>query len=111
MTASSRLFVSDTNINLTVLGFDIAFRAGADMERAQESARLVEERFALLKSRSQGGQGREFRRGGRGGAARTRSSHFPWSPRDLRLGANLTSICKRASVSAARVQARPGREA
>ena len=60
MTASSRLFVSDTNINLTVLGFDIAFRAGADMERAQETARLVEERFALLKSRSQGGQSREI---------------------------------------------------
>ena len=60
MTASSRLFVSDTNINLTVLGFDIAFRAGADMERAQETARLVEERFALLKSRSQGGQNREL---------------------------------------------------
>ena len=60
MTASSRLFVSDTNINLTVLGFDIAFRAGADMERAQETARLVEERFALLKSRSQGGQSREL---------------------------------------------------
>ena len=60
MTASSRLFVSDTNINLTVLGFDIAFRAGADMERAQETARLVEERFARLKSRSQGGQGRDL---------------------------------------------------
>ena len=52
--------MSDTNINLTVLGFDIAFRAGADMERAQETARLVEERFALLKSRSQGGQNREL---------------------------------------------------
>ncbi|MBD5539401.1 MAG: cell division protein ZapA [Desulfovibrio sp.] len=60
MTASSRLFVSDTNINLTVLGFDIAFRAGADMERAREAARLVEERFALQKSRSQGGQSREL---------------------------------------------------
>lgn len=52
--------MSDTNINLTVLGFDIAFRAGADMERAREAARLVEERFALQKSRSQGGQSREL---------------------------------------------------
>ena len=52
--------MSDTNINLTVLGFDIAFRAGADMERAQETARLVEERFALLKSRSQGGQSKDL---------------------------------------------------
>lgn len=53
--------MSDTNINLTVLGFDIAFRAGADMERAREAARLVEERFAALqKSRSQGGQGRDL---------------------------------------------------
>ena len=43
MTASSRLFVSDDNINLTVLGFDIAFRAGADMERARDAARLVAE--------------------------------------------------------------------
>lgn len=60
MTASSRLFVSDDNINLTVLGFDIAFRAGADMERARDAARLVEERFAHQKLRSQGGQGREM---------------------------------------------------
>ena len=60
MTASSRLFVSDTNINLTVLGYDIAFRAGADMERARDAARLVEERFALQKTRSQGGQSREM---------------------------------------------------
>ena len=52
--------MSDTNINLTVLGFDIAFRAGADMERARDAARLVEERFALQKTRSQGGQSREM---------------------------------------------------
>lgn len=62
MTASSRLFVSDDNINLTVLGFDIAFRAGADMERARDAARLVEERFANQnqKLRSQGVQSREM---------------------------------------------------
>ena len=60
MTASSRLFVSDDNINLTVLGFDIAFRAGADMERARDAARVVEERFAIQKTRSQGGQSREM---------------------------------------------------
>lgn len=52
--------MSDDNINLTVLGFDIAFRAGADMERARDAARLVEERFAHQKLRSQGGQGREM---------------------------------------------------
>lgn len=52
--------MSEKNINLTVLGFDIAFRAGADMERAREAARLVEERFANQKLRSQGGQGREM---------------------------------------------------
>ena len=52
--------MSDNNINLTVLGFDIAFRAGADMERAREAARLVEERFALQKTRSQGAQSREM---------------------------------------------------
>lgn len=60
MTASSRLFVSDANVNLTVLGFEIAFRAGADMERAREAAQLVEERFALQKTRSQGPQSREM---------------------------------------------------
>ena len=52
--------MSDNNINLTVLGFDIAFRAGADMERARDAARLVEERFAKQKTRSQGGQSREM---------------------------------------------------
>ena len=52
--------MSDNNINLTVLGIDIAFRAGADMERARDAARLVEERFAIQKTRSQGGQSREM---------------------------------------------------
>ena len=52
--------MSDNNINLTVLGFDIAFRAGADMERARDAARLVEERFANQKTRSRGGQSREM---------------------------------------------------
>ncbi|MDR2573419.1 MAG: cell division protein ZapA [Desulfovibrio sp.] len=45
------------NINLTVLGREVAFRAGADMERVRNAARLLEERFAELKLR--GGQSRE----------------------------------------------------
>lgn len=52
--------MSDANVNLTVLGFEIAFRAGADMERAREAAQLVEERFALQKTRSQGAQSKEM---------------------------------------------------
>jgi cell division protein ZapA len=45
------------NINLTVLGLEVAFRPGADMERVQSAVRLLEERFAEL--RSHGGQSRE----------------------------------------------------
>lgn len=47
--------MSDENINLTVLDYDIAFRTGADMERARNAARLLEERFADQKLRSRGG--------------------------------------------------------
>lgn len=46
-------------INLTVLGLDIAFRPGADMERARKAARLVEERFADQKLRSRGTQAKD----------------------------------------------------
>lgn len=42
---------------LTVLGLDITFRPGTDMERARQAARFVEKRFADQKAR--GTQGRE----------------------------------------------------
>lgn len=48
--------MSQENINLTVLGLDIAFKPGADMERVQRAVRLVEERFADQKLRSHGMQ-------------------------------------------------------
>lgn len=47
-------------INLTVLGLDIAFRPGADMDRAGIAARLVEERYAEQKLRSQGAQTKDI---------------------------------------------------
>jgi cell division protein ZapA len=45
------------NVNLTVLGHDVAFKPGADMARVRDVVRLLEERFAELKSH--GGQSRE----------------------------------------------------
>ena len=42
------------DFNLTVLGLNIAFRAGADLERVESAKALVEERFEKL--RSHGGQ-------------------------------------------------------
>lgn len=52
--------MSQTNINLTVLGLDIAFRPGTDMQRVQRAASLVEERFAEQKLRSQGRQSKDI---------------------------------------------------
>lgn len=46
--------------NLTVLGLDIAFRPGADMERALKAARVLEERYAEHKSRPKGSQSKEI---------------------------------------------------
>ena len=40
--------------NLNVLGLEIAFRSGADMERVRSAARLVEEKFEAQQSRSRG---------------------------------------------------------
>lgn len=40
--------------NLNVLGLEIAFRSGADMERVRRAARLVEEKFEVQQSRSRG---------------------------------------------------------
>ena len=51
--------MSQSVTNLSVLGLDIAFRAGADMERVRRAARLVEERFAEQKLRARGGQSKE----------------------------------------------------
>jgi Cell division protein ZapA. len=51
--------VSQENINLTVLGLDISFKPGADMERVQRAVRLMEERFADQKLRSRGGQSKD----------------------------------------------------
>jgi cell division protein ZapA len=45
------------NINLTVLGHEVAFKPGADMERVRCAVRLLEERFAELKFH--GGQSRD----------------------------------------------------
>ena len=52
--------MSQANINLTVLGLDIAFRPGADLDRIQRAASLVEKRFAEQKLRSQGQQSRDI---------------------------------------------------
>lgn len=52
--------MSQENINLTVLGFDIAFKPGADMDRVWRAVNLVEERFADQKLRSRGGQRKEI---------------------------------------------------
>lgn len=45
---------------LTVLGLDITFRPGADMERARQAAQFVEKRFSDQKGRSRGSQGKEI---------------------------------------------------
>lgn len=46
--------------NLTVLGLDITFKPGADMERARRAALFVEERFADQKLRTRGTQGKDI---------------------------------------------------
>ena len=51
--------MSQENINLTVLGFEISFKPGADMGRVQRAVRLMEERFADQKLRSHGGQSKD----------------------------------------------------
>lgn len=52
--------VSQQQTNLNVLGVDVGFRPGADMERAQIAAKFVEERFAEQKARSLGGQSKDI---------------------------------------------------
>lgn len=45
--------------NLVVLGREIAFRPGADMERAKKAARYVEEMYAGQKEKTRGMQTRD----------------------------------------------------
>ena len=52
--------MNQENINLTVLGLEISFKPGADMERVQHAVRLMEERFADQKLRSHGGQSKDI---------------------------------------------------
>jgi len=44
---------------LNVLGVDIRFKSGANLERARQAAQLVEDRFEESKQRSAGGQCKE----------------------------------------------------
>ncbi|MBQ4567972.1 MAG: cell division protein ZapA [Desulfovibrio sp.] len=48
--------MSQENLNFTVLGQNIAFKPGADVDRVRSAAALVEERFANLKVGFHGGQ-------------------------------------------------------
>ena len=52
--------MNQENINITVLGLEISFKPGADMERVQRAVRLMEERFADQKLRSHGGQSKDI---------------------------------------------------
>lgn len=52
--------MSQESFTLTVLGIDIPFRAGADRARIEAVRDLVEERFAVQKQRSHGGQSKEM---------------------------------------------------
>ena len=53
--------MSQGNVHrLTILGREIAFRPGADMERIQATIDLLEERYADLKLRSHGAQSKDI---------------------------------------------------
>ncbi|MBQ7617788.1 MAG: cell division protein ZapA [Desulfovibrio sp.] len=41
---------------LNVLGVDIDFKTGANLERARQAAQLIEDRFEAQKKRTSGGQ-------------------------------------------------------
>ena len=49
--------MSGESQSLSVLGVDVAFRQGADMERARAAARMVEKLYAEQKAR--GGKGKD----------------------------------------------------
>ncbi|MBQ7608234.1 MAG: cell division protein ZapA [Desulfovibrionaceae bacterium] len=44
---------------LKVLGVDIRFKSGVNLERARQAAQLVEDRYTEQKQRSAGGQSKE----------------------------------------------------
>lgn len=46
--------MSQVNTSLTVLGLEISFRPGADMERVQKSARLLEELYSSQREKTGG---------------------------------------------------------
>lgn len=47
-------------VNLNVLGVEIAFKPGADMERARRAARYVEERYDQQRLKAEGSQGKDM---------------------------------------------------
>ncbi|MCR5813650.1 MAG: cell division protein ZapA [Desulfovibrio sp.] len=44
---------------LNVLGLQISFKTGVNLERARQAAQLLEERYAEQQNRPSGGQGKE----------------------------------------------------
>jgi len=52
--------MSQEQSSITVLGLPIAFRAGANMERARQLARYVEDRYEAQKQRYPGAQGKDI---------------------------------------------------
>ncbi len=47
-------------VSINVLGLDITFRPGSDLDRARRAARLLEERYADQKARSRGAQSKDI---------------------------------------------------
>lgn len=60
MTALDSFLEKEQPVIINVLGLDIAFRAGADMERARVAASLVEKRYEDQKQKSRGGQTKDI---------------------------------------------------
>lgn len=52
--------MNEQNSNLTVLGQDIVFRPGANLERVAMLAQMLEERFSEYTSRPNGSQSKEI---------------------------------------------------
>lgn len=46
--------------DVTVLGLNVAFKPGADMERIRKAVQLVEDRFAAQKARGSAGQTKDI---------------------------------------------------
>ena len=47
-------------ITLTILGLDIAFKTGVDIDRVKEAASLLEEKFAAQKAKSRGTRSKDI---------------------------------------------------